>query len=158
MEKFKQFLNSTKYVQAGDLIEMGKGMMVVVESEDASKPSKRNIGYFVENQKSSLFQVTSVPSLKFPIKRKLKKNTELSLSSYEDIQNSTLPNQPPGLSQCCDILRKLITPFVSHRTITDSTSSNISVALPTFLLIGPSGSGKRLVVKSVADIVGPSLY
>jgi hypothetical protein len=156
VEKMKKFFSSKRYVQAGDLIEVDKGLIFKVDSVDASKSVKKNIGYFVENQKSSLFQLTSIPSLQFSIERKLKTNlTKLNLITYEEIENCTLPNRPPSLAEYCDILQKIIAPFIVANGTTDTLANwSSSLALPTFLMVGPSGSGKRLIVKCVADFLG----
>lgn len=155
VEKMKKFFSSIRYVQAGDLIEVDKGLMVKVESVDASKSVKKNIGYFVENQKSSLFQLASVPSLKFSVEKKLKTNpTKWNLRTYEEIESCIMSNRPPGLTEYCDILQKVLAPFVDIGTSDLLANWSSSVALPTFLMIGPSGSGKRLIVKCVADFLG----
>lgn len=154
VEKLKKFFNSKKYLQPGDLFQVDKGLLFKVHSIDASKSVKKNIGYFVENQKSSLFQLASIPSLQFSVTQKLKKiPTELSFSTFEEIRNCTISNRPPSLSGYCDFVHKLIAPFIAHGT-PDFTNRNACLALPTFLMTGPSGSGKRLVVKCVADALG----
>ncbi len=153
VEKLKNFFNIRKYVQIGDLIEVDNSLIFIVHSVD-SKSLKKNIGYFVENQKSSLFQIASVPCLKIPIKRKLKKNLgRLNLTSYEEIKNCTLINQPPSLSEYCEFLQKIIGPFVVNCTA-ELNTWNRSISLPTFFLTGPSGSGKRLVLQCVANSLG----
>jgi hypothetical protein len=155
VEKMKKFFSSIRYVQAGDLIEVDKGLIFKVDSVDASKSVKKNIGYFVENQKSSLFQLASVPSLKFSVEKKLKTNpTKWNLRTYEEIESCTMPNRPPGLTEYYDILQKVLAPFVDIGTTDLLANWSSSVALPTFLMIGPSGSGKRLIVKCVADFLG----
>lgn len=153
-KKLKTFFSSPKYVQQGDLVKIDEEMMLSVVSVDGPKSIKRNIGYFVENQKSSLFQVSSIPSLKIPIKRKMKLNWRKwnRLSTYEEIHSMTIASQPPAFAEYCDFLRKLMEPFLSNSS--DILEPSISVTLPTFLMTGPSGSGKRFVVKCVADTLG----
>ena len=153
VEKLKRFFNFKKYVQVGDLIEVDSSFMFIVHSVD-SKSVKKNIGYFVENQKSSLFQLASVPSLKIPIKQKCKRNSNrLELTNFEEIKSCILPNRPPCLSEYCEYLQKILVPFVINGTA-DLISWNSSVSLPTFLMIGSSGSGKRFALKCVADFLG----
>lgn len=155
VEKFKNFFSVPKYVQTGDLIELDQGMLFKVDSVDPIKGSKKNIGYLVENQKSSLFQLASVPSLTFPIEKKLKKNFEnFDLAEFKEIQNCTIPSLPPALSQYCKLMQKIMIPFVSNSKNELASKKNISLTFPSFLLVGPSGSGKRLVVKCVADMLG----
>lgn len=155
VKKLKKFFFFQKYVQPGDLVEVDKEMMLKIESVDGPKSLKRNIGYFIENQKSSLFQLASVPSLKFPTERKLKLNwkTLNSLSTYEEINDCTMLNRPPSFSEYCNLIQRIIEPFLIGASDWLNKPS-MSVTLPTFLITGPSGSGKRFVVKCVADALG----
>lgn len=91
----------------------------------------------------------------FPIEKKLKKNFEnFDLAEFKEIQNCTIPSLPPALSQYCKLMQKIMIPFVSNSKNELASKKNISLTFPSFLLVGPSGSGKRLVVKCVADMLG----
>ena len=69
------------------------------------------------------------------------------LGSLEEIQNCIIDTVPAGLSDLCEQLEHLILPFISDGL--ENTLSPLS-----FLLSGPSGSGKRTAVKVVADRLG----
>lgn len=147
-EKLKKFFEVPKYVQEDDYVNLCDSSAFIVKSIKTSGKAKKNAGYFIQIEKSSLFQVESEPALKPPVICKLRKNQHRHiLDSYDDIMGSTIQMEPYGLADYCENVRRIIKPFLVVK-------KSHPVQKPTFLLSGPSGSGKRIIVKSVAASLG----
>lgn len=152
--KLKSFFSSPKYLQYGDMVVVDESLSFLVKAVQGTKSDRKNFGFLVEERKSSLFQLTGANSLRIPYKFKLKRNwiSCCPFDSFEDIVNCVLPVQPGGLSELSEEMLHLMMPFV---TVTgEETIAVQPLCPPSFLLSGPSGSGKRMLINSVADFLG----
>ena len=149
--KLKNHFIHSKYVQINDLVKVDDSLSFVIRSVEAPKDRSKNIGFFLEHGKSSLFQDSSRVSKTFPINFKLKKNLSMAnLETCEQIQDCLLLTKPSGLSDYCEKLQGSVAPYLMRH---DSLGKPYR-PLPSFLLSGTSGSGKRTIIKSVAESLG----
>lgn len=143
--KLKKFFKVPKYLQEGDYIELDSSSALLVKS---IKASVRNIGYLVQTEESSLYQVESEHTLKPPVIRKLRNNQlKAKFDSYENIVESLVTLEPLGLSDYSQSFKNTVKPFLT-------LENTPLIPRPTFLISGPSGSGKRTIVKTVAASLG----
>ena len=170
-QKLKAHFTHPKYVQINDLIKIDNSCSFIVKSVEVPKGGRRNAGFFLEHGQSSLFQVRGETSQTFPINLKLRKSTcKINLETYKEVQDCIISIKPSGLNfkfnqdlqwllkiywisgllDHCEILQRSIAPHLMR----DQMLGKPYDTLPSFLLSGTSGSGKRIVVKSVADSLG----
>ena len=148
--KLKKFFESSKYVQENDYVNVDDSTDFVVKSIEATpnKTQQTNAGYLIRTDKSSLFQLVNEPVFKPHVSCKLKNNRlKSNLDSYENITGSVLATEPYSLSDYCQSMKNIIKPFLN-------IEKGFPVSNPTFLISGPSGSGKRTIVKTVAASLG----
>ena len=73
--KLKEFFSSPKYVQQGDVVQVSERLSFIVQSvEGPIKSSKKCLGFFIQDRKTSLYQAASVNSMKIPTISKLKRS------------------------------------------------------------------------------------
>ena len=155
-EKLKNYFSIPKYIQVNDVVKVDNHLSFVVRSlsTEASK-KQNNLGFFVDTTTSVYQQISSQPSLKIFSTVKMKSNVmKLKLESFQDLQtilDSIISTIPSGLNEYCSWIRKVIEPFIFQPK--SSTSSNLP-SYPTFLISGKRGSGKRTIVKCIAESLG----
>ena len=149
----KSYFASPKYVQDNDLLQLNGNTCCKVKV--ITLPGERkNVGFFIEHGKTSLYEVNNESMLRPSINVKLKNSqVKRHFDSYEQIVSCLVPQRPYGLSDYCLKMVETIAPFVRN-SCSSRTSVKSSLPYPTFLISGTAGSGKRTVVKCVAETLG----
>lgn len=110
-----------------------------------------NLGYYVLKGETTLIQSKNCQSYLPPIHQMI--NCNFNSFVENKYLSYLISMSPSSLCKYSDELSRCIKPF--SQTISQLRNSNIK---PLFLIYGPRGSGKKLIVKSVAKQLGLNIW